>query len=61
MDYHETVEMRGIKFTATAAGHVLGAAMFLIDIDNVKVLYTGDYSAEEDRFVDRYRSFQPWH
>lgn len=38
-----------MKFTATAAGHVLGAAMFMINIDNIRVLYTGDYSMEEDR------------
>lgn len=51
MDYHETVEYKGIKFSATAAGHVLGAAMFMIDIDSTRILYTGDYSLEEDRFV----------
>jgi cleavage and polyadenylation specificity factor subunit 3 len=37
--------------TATAAGHVLGAAMFSIVIDNIKILYTGDYSMEEDRHL----------
>jgi cleavage and polyadenylation specificity factor subunit 3 len=51
VDYHETVEYKGIKFTATAAGHVLGAAMFMIDIDSIRVLYTGDYSLEEDRHL----------
>jgi len=30
---------------------VLGAAMFLIDICGIKVLYTGDYSREEDRHI----------
>jgi hypothetical protein len=51
VDYHETVEVKGIKFSATAAGHVLGAAMFMIDIDGTRVLYTGDYSLEEDRYL----------
>ena len=51
VDYHQTVDYKGIKFTATAAGHVLGAAMFMIDIDGIRVLYTGDYSLEEDRYV----------
>lgn len=37
INYHQTVEYKGIKVTATAAGHVLGAAMFSIDIDNIKV------------------------
>lgn len=49
LDFHQTIEYKGIKFTATPAGHVLGAAMFTIDIDNVRILYTGDYSLEEDR------------
>jgi cleavage and polyadenylation specificity factor subunit 3 len=42
---------RGVRFTPTAAGHVLGAAMFSIEIDGIKVLYTGDYSMEEDRHL----------
>lgn len=51
INYHQTVEYKGIKFTATAAGHVLGAAMFSIEIDGIRVLYTGDYSMEEDRHL----------
>lgn len=51
IDYHQTIEYRGVKFTATAAGHVLGAAMFTIEIDGIRVLYTGDYSMEEDRHL----------
>ena len=30
---------------------VLGACMFTIEIDGVRVLYTGDYSMEEDRHL----------
>lgn len=41
----------GISFTPYHAGHVLGACMFLIDIAGLKVLYTGDYSREEDRHL----------
>lgn len=41
----------GIKFTATKAGHVLGACMYSIEIDGVRILYTGDYSMEEDRHL----------
>lgn len=51
VDYHQQVELGGIKFTAYNAGHVLGAAMFLLEIAGVKVLYTGDYSREEDRHL----------
>jgi hypothetical protein len=28
---------------------VLGAAMFMVEIDGVRVLYTGDYSTENER------------
>ena len=29
----------------------MGAAMFLLEIDGLKILYTGDYSREEDRHL----------
>jgi cleavage and polyadenylation specificity factor subunit 3 len=50
--YHQTIEVNGIKFTAYNAGHVLGAAMFMVEIDGVRVLYTGDYSRHEDRHLE---------
>jgi cleavage and polyadenylation specificity factor subunit 3 len=37
IDYHQETDVDGIKFTAYNAGHVLGAAMFLIEIAGVKV------------------------
>ena len=43
--------MNGIKFWCYNAGHVLGAAMFMIEIAGVKVLYTGDFSRVEDRHL----------
>ncbi|KAL6180629.1 hypothetical protein ACLB2K_047290 [Fragaria x ananassa] len=48
IDFHQTVEVEGIRFWCYTAGHVLGAAMFMVDIAGVRVLYTGDYSREED-------------
>lgn len=51
VDYLQEVEIEGIKFTPYYAGHVLGAAMFLLEIAGVKILYTGDYSREEDRHL----------
>ena len=38
LDYHQQVEVEGIRFTAYNAGHVLGAAMFLVEIASVKVV-----------------------
>eukprot|EP00931_Biecheleriopsis_adriatica_P107113 TRINITY_DN81447_c0_g1_i1.p1 TRINITY_DN81447_c0_g1~~TRINITY_DN81447_c0_g1_i1.p1 ORF type:complete len:699 (+),score=113.97 TRINITY_DN81447_c0_g1_i1:59-2155(+) len=51
IDYHEERQFRGIKFCCYRAGHVLGAAMFMINIGGIRVLYTGDYSREEDRHL----------
>jgi cleavage and polyadenylation specificity factor subunit 3 len=51
IDTHQTVEHRGIRFRAYTAGHVLGACMFMLEIGGVNVLYTGDYSMEEDRHL----------
>jgi hypothetical protein len=43
--------VNGIKFWSYNAGHVLGAAMFMIEIAGVKIFYTGDFSCEEDRHL----------
>ncbi|EGW33085.1 uncharacterized protein SPAPADRAFT_66091 [Spathaspora passalidarum NRRL Y-27907] len=51
IDYHSTMEIEGIKFTAYHAGHVLGACMYFIEIGGLKVLFTGDYSREENRHL----------
>ena len=37
INFHQEVEVNGIKFWAYTAGHVLGAAMFMIEIAGVKV------------------------
>jgi cleavage and polyadenylation specificity factor subunit 3 len=37
IDYHQEREYNGIKFCCYNAGHVLGATMFMVEIDNVRV------------------------
>lgn len=52
VDYYQKVVLDcGIQFTSFNAGHVLGAAMFILKIGGKKILYTGDYSTEEDRHL----------
>ncbi|XP_022661754.1 cleavage and polyadenylation specificity factor 73-like isoform X1 [Varroa jacobsoni] len=51
INFHEQKEVNGIRFWCYHAGHVLGAAMFFIEIAGVKVLYTGDFSRQEDRHL----------
>lgn len=51
IDYHTTVTVGGLSFHALNAGHVLGACMFWMEIGGRTVLYTGDYSMEDDRHL----------
>lgn len=37
INFHEEKDVRGVRFWAYNAGHVLGAAMFMIEIAGVKV------------------------
>ncbi|CAR25257.1 cleavage polyadenylation factor subunit YSH1 [Lachancea thermotolerans CBS 6340] len=52
IDFHSTIDVNGIKFVAFHAGHVLGAAMFQVEIAGLKILFTGDYSRETDRHLN---------
>lgn len=38
INFHEEKDVGGVKFWAYNAGHVLGAAMFMIEIAGVKVI-----------------------
>ena len=51
INFHQEIEIEGIKFWCYHAGHVLGAAMFMIEIAGVRILYTGDFSRVEDRHL----------
>ena len=51
INYHAWMEVDGINFTCYNAGHVLGAAMFMVEIAGTRVLYTGDFTREEDRHL----------
>lgn len=41
----------GGQVCAYRAGHVLGAAMFMVEIAGMRALYTGDYSRLADRHL----------
>lgn len=49
--FNRTYTHSAIRLTPYPAGHVLGAAMFLIEIAGLKILFTGDYSRELDRHL----------
>ena len=51
IDYHQELTVNGVKFQCYNAGHVLGAAMFTIEIAGASILYTGDFSCDDDRHL----------
>ncbi|KAK2751107.1 endoribonuclease ysh1 [Myotisia sp. PD_48] len=51
IDFNTTHTINSIRITPYPAGHVLGAAMFLVSIADLNILFTGDYSREEDRHL----------
>lgn len=51
IDYQTTHTISSIRITPYPAGHVLGAAMFLIEIAGLNIFFTGDYSREQDRHL----------
>lgn len=51
VNFHAQQDVGGVRFWCYNAGHVLGAAMFMIEIAGVKILYTGDFSRQEDRHL----------
>uniref|UniRef100_A0A3B0N9A1 Cleavage and polyadenylation specificty factor, subunit, putative n=1 Tax=Theileria annulata TaxID=5874 RepID=A0A3B0N9A1_THEAN len=51
IDFHQEFTVNDIKISCYRAGHVLGACMFLVEIDGVRILYTGDYSVEKDKHL----------
>ncbi|KAL7066620.1 putative cleavage and polyadenylation specificity factor subunit 3 [Cryptosporidium serpentis] len=53
IDFRQQAEINGVRISCYGAGHVLGACMFLVEIGGVRILYTGDYSREDDRHVPR--------
>ncbi|KAF1985221.1 metallo-beta-lactamase superfamily protein [Aulographum hederae CBS 113979] len=51
IDFYTTHTISSVRITPYPAGHVLGAAMFLVEIAGLNILFTGDYSREEDRHL----------
>lgn len=51
IEYHEEMTVNGVSFQPFNAGHVLGAAMFMVDMAGMKALYTGDFSRVPDRHL----------
>lgn len=46
--YGESFVLNGVQLTFFSAGHMLGSATVLMEYEDVKYLYTGDYKLEAD-------------
>lgn len=42
MEFNSQYDFHGVKVTPLVAGHILGSAMYLIEGDGPRILYTGD-------------------
>ncbi|KAK3671037.1 endoribonuclease ysh1, partial [Recurvomyces mirabilis] len=51
ISFNTTHVHNGIRFTPYPAGHVLGACMYVVSIAGLNILFTGDYSRENDRHL----------
>ncbi len=52
INFHQEIEANGVKFWCYNAGHVLGAAMYMIEIAGVKVS-----ESVTDCFIFEYMNF----
>jgi len=48
ISYHQTFHINGVVITFIPAGHILGSAQILMEYNNTRYLYTGDYKLQED-------------
>ncbi|KAK9172501.1 Beta-Casp domain protein [Cryptosporidium meleagridis] len=48
---HQTINISGIKITPYYAGHVLGASMFHVQVNDESIVYTGDFNMVRDRHL----------
>ena len=55
VNYAQKVVLNGFNVTFYEAGHIPGAAMILLENENKKILYTGDFAKEETPLAQGYR------
>jgi len=55
IDYHQSISLGGLKFHALNAGHVLGAAMFLLEIGGMCfahiIVYVSGWSSHPSLYL----------
>jgi Cft2 family RNA processing exonuclease len=46
LEYNEPLEYDGCQVTLFPAGHILGSAQILVEVDGLRLLYSGDFNIE---------------
>lgn len=49
VDYHESFELGPARIELAPAGHMLGSAQVIMDINGERIVYTGDFKIEDNR------------
>lgn len=55
VDFNNVIELNGVKVTLIPAGHMLGSAQVLVEKDNERWLYTGDFKLQADATCEPYQ------
>lgn len=53
LDYHQKIQIGPATIELAPAGHMLGSAQVIMDIDCERIVYTGDFKLEENRTCDK--------
>ncbi|MBP9781754.1 MBL fold metallo-hydrolase [Candidatus Woesebacteria bacterium] len=56
-DYHAPVELGDFKITMYDAGHILGSASLLIEVDGQKIIFSGDLGNSPQDLVNKTETF----
>lgn len=51
--YHLTFKINSVQLSFYPAGHILGSAMILMEYQNMRYLYTGDYKLQHDETCEK--------
>src|SRR5690606_24477533 len=52
IDYKESFLINGVKISFFSAGHILGSALIIMEYQDVRYLYTGDFKTQADPSCD---------
>lgn len=51
--FHQKYAVKGVSVTFFPAGHILGSAQVLLEYEDVKYLYTGDFKIQADKTCEQ--------